>query len=289
MESENEDEEYLLPQKRLRKRTSSAALRSSLSTVQDEAFLSMENYSLSFKDISFPVGRILSSSNIQEMFEARALPRHLLDKKWETVFSTERDGTSFYTFMKNVVSLSPTIVVGQTTNGEILGGFADCPWVKQRPKCNDFEAYQNGFYGSGRSFLFEVVDRKRLPQKTVRDHQLSYDSSGHFSCQNSSLDNASMNAFDGPTVNTFPWTGANNFMQLCDPQLGRIAMGGGDGEFGFCFDDSFEIGSSGACDTFGNWRPLVSSTLNNQSIGSQDMSGSFFYLLNVDVYSVTIM
>mmetsp|Transcript_42110 Transcript_42110/g.82584 ORF Transcript_42110/g.82584 Transcript_42110/m.82584 type:complete len:372 (-) Transcript_42110:11-1126(-) len=213
---------------------------------------------------AFPCERILSSSNIQEMYDAGALPEHLVGMKWKTIFSTERDGTSFHTFMKNVVGCSSTIIVGQSTTREILGGFVDSPWVKKKKKCNGFEAHESGFYGNGQAFLFEIVNRKYLHSKLDETGRPCCDSNSITACKSNSA-----------SVNIFPWTGANPFIQLCDPQLCRIAMGGGDGEFGLCFDDSFQIGSSGACDTFGNWRPLVA---------SEDTNGSFFELINVEVY-----
>mmetsp|Transcript_16113 Transcript_16113/g.24523 ORF Transcript_16113/g.24523 Transcript_16113/m.24523 type:complete len:372 (-) Transcript_16113:305-1420(-) len=231
---------------------------------------------------AFPTGnRILSPANIRDMHDAGALPRYLKGMAWKTIFSTERDGSSFQTFMKNIAGRSPTIIVGQSAGREILGGFVDSPWVKKplpTSPSGHFEAYRSGFHGSGKAFLFEVVDRK------IREHaggtasrsRDGGDGGGRDDGETSERGSLMTATSDGASVNVFPWTGANTFVQLCDPASCRVAMGGGcHGEFGLCFDDNFQTGSSGACDTFGNWRPLVS---------SEGVSESFFDLIGVEVY-----
>lgn len=61
-----------------------------------------------------------------------------------------------------------------------------------------------------------------------------------------------------------PWQGVNEYSILCSTRDGgRLAMGGGsvngkDASFGFCIEDHFQKGSSGACATFGNKGPLSS-------------------------------
>lgn len=231
---------------------------------------------------AFPTGgRILSLANIRDMHDAGALPRYLKGMAWKTIFSTERDGSSFRTFMKNIAGRSPTIIVGQSASREILGGFVDSPWVKKplpTSPVGHFEAYRSGFHGSGKAFLFEVVDRKIREHAggTVSRSRDGDDGGGRDDGATSGRGGTITATSDGASVNVFPWTGANPFVQLCDPASCRVAMGGGcHGEFGLCFDDNFQTGSSGACDTFGNWRPLVS---------SEGVNESFFDLIGVEVY-----
>lgn len=50
----------------------------------------------------------------------------------------------------------------------------------------------------------------------------------------------------------YKWTGANRYIQLCDPHKKMIALGGGDGAFGLALEQDFQKGSSGPCATFGN-------------------------------------
>merc|ERR1711957_797627 len=59
-------------------------------------------------------------------------------------------------------------------------------------------------------------------------------------------------------VRIFPWAGKNNFVQLCDVQKERLAMGsGGCGtNFGLVIEDGFSCGRTGKCDTFDN-DPLI--------------------------------
>mmetsp|Transcript_3350 Transcript_3350/g.5115 ORF Transcript_3350/g.5115 Transcript_3350/m.5115 type:complete len:329 (+) Transcript_3350:245-1231(+) len=71
------------------------------------------------------------------------------------------------------------------------------------------------YYGNGQSFLFRVV--------SFQDD-----------------------------VEIYKWTGTNHYCQLCCSKSGRIAMGGGNGDFGLVLEDNFSVGHSGPCATYGN-------------------------------------
>lgn len=54
------------------------------------------------------------------------------------------------------------------------------------------------------------------------------------------------------SVTAYKWTGANRYIQLCDPASKRLAFGGGGNEFGLAVSQDFLYGSSGPSATFGN-------------------------------------
>jgi len=74
-----------------------------------------------------------------------------------------------------------------------------------------------GYYGSGQSFLFA-------------SHPMGILEEGlHF----------------------YPWTGRNNYCQICDIEKQVLCMGG-EGDFGWIVKENFEQGQTGHCQTFDN-------------------------------------
>ncbi|KAK9380185.1 TLD-domain-containing protein [Kockiozyma suomiensis] len=63
---------------------------------------------------------------------------------------------------------------------------------------------------------------------------------------------------------TFPYTGINDYMILCDP--GFLSVGGGDGKYGIYIDDRFEKGISNSCPAFGN-EPLSDAGFKFEIVG----------------------
>ncbi|KAI9226221.1 MAG: TLD-domain-containing protein, partial [Piptocephalis tieghemiana] len=51
-------------------------------------------------------------------------------------------------------------------------------------------------------------------------------------------------------VESFPWTGVNDYCILAEPHF--LAVGGGNGRFGLWVDEYLEKGHTSACPTFGN-------------------------------------
>jgi hypothetical protein len=157
--------------------------------------------------------RIMTESMFQQISD-EALPHNLRMYEWERVFCISRDGDAFFTMLEMCNTFKHTLIVIKTTTGNILGGFASETWKDQ-----DGYDYRNSFYGTGICFLFSD-----FPSNSDPDKKLSF----------------------------YPWTGVNNYCQICDVDRGKIAMGGGEGDFGLIIDDAFQRGSTGRCSTFNN-------------------------------------
>ena len=93
------------------------------------------------------VPRLLSEGVMKEL--VKAMPYTLRGRSWTRLFSITRDGDSFGTFLNCVERSECTVVVIQTTRGEIIGGFADATW-----ECRGVDG---NFFGAGTSFLFSLV------------------------------------------------------------------------------------------------------------------------------------
>lgn len=180
---------------------------------------------------------ILSNSLVQEI--DRVLPFNARNVTWRRVYSLNRDGDSFSTFLNKVQHHSRTILVIRTKSGSIFGSFADTEWGQR------FNSKQKSFYGKGESFLFSVKDARYSEDDKYQEgvNQLK----------------------------VFKWTGRNYYIQLCDVNEERIAMGGGGSHFGLCLQDNFTRGSSGWCDTF-----------DNDSLDAN----CYFEILDFDIYSL---
>lgn len=67
---------------------------------------------------------------------------------WELLFHSHKHGQSFNTFMGRVGGKGPTLVVVKGKQGQLFGGYASEPWLK------------NGkYYGNFSSFLFELLPK----------------------------------------------------------------------------------------------------------------------------------
>lgn len=156
---------------------------------------------------------ILTESMFQQISD-EALPRNLRMYEWKRVFCISRDGDAFFTMLEMCNTFKHTLIVIKTKTGNVLGGFASETWKDQ-----DGYDYRNSFYGTGICFLFSD-----FPSNSDPDKKLSF----------------------------YPWTGVNDYCQICDVDRGKIAMGGGEGDFGLIIDDAFQRGSTGRCSTFNN-------------------------------------
>lgn len=94
--------------------------------------------------------RILNHRMMQYLHNY-GLPFPLRDNEWERCFAIGRDGDSFVSFLKRTSRFQQTLIVIQTTEGSILGGFATQSWKVQN-------SYTNRYYGTGQSFLFSQAD-----------------------------------------------------------------------------------------------------------------------------------
>ena len=93
------------------------------------------------------------------------------------------------------------------------------PWKKRGTVTRS-----NTYFGTGQSFLF-----------ASHPHGVSSNNSNNPS----------------EPLHLYRWTGSNDFCQICDPEEGRLGMGGGC-DFGFLVQDDLQRGRTGPCGTFGN-------------------------------------
>ncbi|CAB9519231.1 Oxidation resistance protein 1 [Seminavis robusta] len=168
--------------------------------------------------------RLLSYAMFQQLV-TDGVPECLHMNAWERVYSIGRDGDSFRTLLDKCAPYRQSILVVQTTSGYLLGGFVSDAWQEQ-----DGYHQRHSYYGNGVSFLFASH-----PATT----------GGVTSNNNNHDDNE-----DKP-LTIYPWTGSNDFCQICDREKSVIAMGGA-GAFGFILEDDFFRGSTDTCGTFGN-------------------------------------
>ena len=178
--------------------------------------------------------RLISDSMFQELVDD-AMPRNLRMYKWKRIFSIARDGDAFITMIEKCSAYKHTLIVIKTTKGHTLGGFASEPWKNQ-----DGFNKRHSYFGTGICFLFT-------------DH-LPEGSSDHGNSSND--DDRATTDDDKKQLVTYKWSGVNDYCQICDVDRRKIAMGGGEGDFGIIVEDSFLRGSSGHCGTFDN-PPLI--------------------------------
>jgi hypothetical protein len=98
------------------------------------------------------VPRLLSQHATKELM--KFVPLNLHGRSLLRLYSITRDGDSFAAFLGRVKGHKNTLIVVQTTRGDILGGFADASWHQA---CKT----KNGcFFGTGTSFLFSINPRE---------------------------------------------------------------------------------------------------------------------------------
>ena len=190
-------------------------------------------------------------------------------------FSLVRDGASLHTLLQNVRGAKHTIVAIETVEGEVFGAFCSSSWRKNW-----------NYFGIGEAFLWRM--------RRGRDTHCP-----------SIIDQAQMES----ELDVFPWTGQNNFVQLCTSN--KIAVGGGteekkadvDGDakmdvdanpdegdqktswdmddaptfgFGLAIEDNLLNGVSSPCLTFGS-----------PPLSKKHSDGSPFEILNLEVWTLT--
>ena len=184
-------------------------------------------------------------------------------------------GASLHTLLQNVRGAKQTIVAIETVEGEVFGAFCSSSWRKNW-----------NYFGSGEAFLWRM--------RRGRDTHCP-----------SIIDQAQMES----ELDVFPWTGQNNFVQLCTSN--KIAVGGGTEEqkadvvedakmdvdanpdegdqktswdmddaptfgFGLAIEDNLLIGVSSPCVTFGS-----------PPLSKKHSDGNPFEILNLEVWTLT--
>jgi hypothetical protein len=82
------------------------------------------------------------------------LPASIAYSKWIRLYCLQRDGDSFInSFLRKVRGVERTLLVIQTTNYEILGGYSNSPWESQSGSVGA------AFYGSCQASLYKI-DKK---------------------------------------------------------------------------------------------------------------------------------
>ena len=190
-------------------------------------------------------------------------------------FSLVRDGASLHSLLQNVRGAKHTIVAIETVEGEVFGAFCSSAWRKNW-----------NYFGSGEAFLWRM--------RRGRDTHCP-----------SIIDQAQMES----ELDVFPWSGTNNFVQLCTSN--KIAIGGGtkddtktnsgdeggdanmdlaEGDqktswdmedsppfgFGLAVEDNLLNGTSSPCLTF-----------NSPPLSKKHADGSPFEILNLEVWTLT--
>jgi TLD len=146
------------------------------------------------------------------------LPASVQIMTCQRLFTLARDGDSFLPMIHRCNAFHHTLLVIETVEGYILGGYTCFPWGKQA--CTAGRSY----YGSGQSFLF-ASHPDGFPIKSVASQNIE--------------------------LQVFTWTRENDLFQLCNVVEEKLAMGGG-GNFGLAIQDNFSRGTTACCSTFGN-------------------------------------
>jgi len=157
--------------------------------------------------------------------------------------------------LEKVYNSARTILVIETTKGEVFGSFTSEPW-----------RIQPLFFGSGESFLWRLKDA----------HSISSDNSQK--CDND--------------IVVYPFTGVDRYIQRCTRD--KLWIGGGLWKRGECpfedepegvglsIDPDLQTGSSGSCATFSNCSLSKLGTGEN-STGS---AGNF-EILNLELWTMS--
>jgi hypothetical protein len=180
-------------------------------------------------------------SNQQMQYLQQFLPYSIRDYIWERRFVIGLHGDSFCTLLQKCAGYKQSIIVIRNTVGQILGGYASEEWriddettktsngTMDRPMNygNQYRSIRHAYYGTGQSFVFGTST------PTLNDNSKRCES----------------------TLQVYPWTGRNDYCQICDVDRSILCMGG-DGEFGWIVSDNFTIGQTGPCSTYNN-PPLI--------------------------------
>eukprot|EP00978_Attheya_sp_CCMP212_P022911 scaffold69290_cov45-Attheya_sp.AAC.2 len=118
-------------------------------------------------------------------------PYVISEENYWMQYSLVRDGASMHTLLQNVRGAKHTILAIETTDGEVFGSFTSSPWRKNWK-----------YYGNGEAFLWRMRQTRKTPCHSI-------------------IDQAQLES----ELDVYPWTGENNFVQLCTQD--KIAVGGG--------------------------------------------------------------
>jgi hypothetical protein len=143
----------------------------------------------------FPIlvgeSKILKKEDIK--FLCNDLPSEEFSKKWNLLYSSTKHGKSFNRFCFHIVNKGSTIILIRDEEGYIFGGFCEESWKPKYPK----------FYGSPRSFLFQLYPIKKIWKSTgINDH---------YQYLNHSTETLFNGVGQGGQINFFAWSIDNSF------------------------------------------------------------------------------
>lgn len=96
---------------------------------------------------------ILSPAQMKEIAQ-NGLPASIMFARWKRLYCLQRDGDSFNSsFLKKVSGEIRTLLVIETTNHEMMGGYSNSPWENQGGSVGA------AFYGSCQASLFKINKR----------------------------------------------------------------------------------------------------------------------------------
>lgn len=217
-------------------------------SVLNEAETEIYSNILSIEDDEYITTSPLILSNKQMIeIQSRGLPARMNMKTWCRLYSLNRDGSCFETMINSTKGSKESLIVMKTDIGDILGGFVDSGWFKQK-NIGFFLTQSWKFYGGGESFVFcnnPLKNKNNEGQNSSEEKIDPHD--------NNNMINE---------LCIYPWSSKNDFIQACDMRNGRMGMGGGH-EFAWIVQDNFSIGMTGPSATFDS-PPLVSSKKKRQ-------------------------
>eukprot|EP00533_Pseudo-nitzschia_delicatissima_P000163 CAMPEP_0116104120 /NCGR_PEP_ID=MMETSP0327-20121206/14274_1 /TAXON_ID=44447 /ORGANISM="Pseudo-nitzschia delicatissima, Strain B596" /LENGTH=1110 /DNA_ID=CAMNT_0003596327 /DNA_START=185 /DNA_END=3517 /DNA_ORIENTATION=- len=180
-------------------------------------------------------------------------------------YSMIRDGASLQTLLKRARGIKYSILAVETIDGEVFGSFTGQAWRKSW-----------NYFGTGESFLWRMRHSRLEPTNGILDQ-----------------------AQKESEIDVFPYTGENDFIQLCTHD--RIAVGGGipeedlsvekkteppmsnplidhnhDWGLGLALRSDLLEGSSSPCVTFGS-----------PSLSKSKPNGDRFEVVNVELWAMT--
>jgi hypothetical protein len=185
------------------------------------------------------------------------MPHSKVGQNFFLKYSMVRDGATLPALLRRARGVQYSILAVETIDGEVFGSFTAQPWRKNW-----------NYFGTGECFLWRMR-RSRL-KKT-----------------HSILEQAQQES----EIDVFPYTGENQFIQLCTHD--RLAVGGGlpssvgekkieeevddhDWGFGLAIQSDMLHGTSSPCLTFGS-----------PSLSNVHPDGSRFEIINIELWTLT--
>ncbi|KAF0694720.1 Aste57867_14396 [Aphanomyces stellatus] len=109
---------------------------------------------------------ILSDPKISKFLVPKlesCLPYRFRHKNWRLAYSLGQHGASLHTMFRRVRAAEATLVIVETDDGDIFGGFATEPWSSS-----------GLYFGTGESFVFTCAGKFELFPWTRKNHMIMF-------------------------------------------------------------------------------------------------------------------